>query len=1400
MHIRVRLASISLLAYLGALAGCGDDLPRQGNGGSGGSSAGTGGGVDGGVDGGDAGGTGGGDAGGVGGGGRGGSVGGGGRGGGGSGGGGTGGVSGRGGAGGGGTGGGGRGGTGGGGTGGGGTGGGGRGGIAGGGTAGGGTGGGGRGGIAGGGTGGGGTGGAQPCYPVTFAAPTDGATLTVADDTGMTCANGFQYTVRITTNAPAGTMVQLFNNGNMLLQTATVANGAASFDVQLASSGQSALSIQFPSTAMCTDPSTRSTVTVNCPNTPPTCNISQPTISATHPALNGVLAPAGDRASQPGSPYQVTFQVTTNAEDGQPVTLSYGAPSATPTTLNGTASGGSATFGVPLSPDGTYQVSATCKNVAGITGTSAATNYPVDTTVPNLTVTRPTAGQFFGPTDLDAQGRFAVCGRTTSADAAGLPASLGAAVNNLCVALGGSASCVGTAPVTAVDTDACVAVTCPGGAPFDVTVTIKDAAGNPTAMTVQGVSCASTLPSVQVIAPVSDAPAFNDPSKHILSATAPVGVRDQSAATPGAQTDVVACTDRAGSAALLVGLSGGTLTQLGSAVATVAAVPLDMCPTGLTFVARFPGVTLPDSIENTNGTLATPTELRVRVTDAVNPSSIGTSVPVDLWVDPIAPVLTLATPPNLCGSFQQSSTTVTQNVSFNAENSSVALQITNGGVTELRMDSVFASGVATFSAVDFDPGQNDVTATETDPAGNLTTLAPVPCTVFIGSAPVVTFTAPTAGQVLCPVGSSMPGCVQDADGTTADWQGSLTVHVTANGQPVTSGTVTFTVGATTLGTGTLDASGNASVGPITLPEGSVTIVGTTSNIPNAGVGTGSVTVTVDLAAPTAPTGLMANLVDRRKTSIQLSWFAAGDNGAAVSGYDIRYAKTQITDDASFNAGTPVTYTGLPPAFGQPDGILVDNLYIETDYFFAVKARDAAGNLSPLVATGSATRASFLVSVLSGLAAGDHIGQDVDGSGDFGRPAGSSFTADGMSDLLVGTNNGGRAYLFMGASAGYPATPTVTFTGAATGFGSAIVDAGDIDGDTLDDIAITATNDGTGKVYIYSRKNPPVSWGTTTAWPSTLTDAQANYVIAADATLTGMSFRNLAHMGNFDGAGSDDLLIAFRLRVAAPGNGAVFVVKGGSTFGSVTLPNAAAALEVDGALPGISFGVANIGLGPFLNHGFVSSSSTAGTVYAFAGQATAGPITAAMNDDSTVGSVADRYGITLGLMGALGASPGAVSIGATVGQYVDVHMGTVASGPFTGTSGGAPSPTVRFTDSASGNSFGVVNVGGGVKGTSLLVSVVGDAGPDLILAGQAGVNLPIYVVDGSVIPSLSGSINLAAPAASVGGRMVSIVGRMPSAWAGYTTGTIIPDSDGDGYGDFAVGEAVTSVAGRVVVFH
>ena len=54
----------------------------------------------------------------------------------------------------------------------------------------------------------------------------------------------------------------------------------------------------------------------------PTCTISKPVITATHPALNGVpIANGGDEVSSPGGTYEVAFEVTTIVEDGQPVSL-----------------------------------------------------------------------------------------------------------------------------------------------------------------------------------------------------------------------------------------------------------------------------------------------------------------------------------------------------------------------------------------------------------------------------------------------------------------------------------------------------------------------------------------------------------------------------------------------------------------------------------------------------------------------------------------------------------------------------------------------------------------------------------------------------------------------------------------------------------------------------------------------------------------------------------------------------------------------------------------------------------------------------------------------------------------------------------------------------------------------
>ena len=80
---------------------------------------------------------------------------------------------------------------------------------------------------------------------------------------------------------------------------------------------------------------------------------------------------------------------------------------------------------------------------------------------------------------------------------------------------------------------------CPGDAPFDVILTLGDIAGNVQRSVIANVTCYSTLPSVLIVSPTSDAPTFTDPSRHLLAASVPQTFRDNAAAA-GAQTDVVA--------------------------------------------------------------------------------------------------------------------------------------------------------------------------------------------------------------------------------------------------------------------------------------------------------------------------------------------------------------------------------------------------------------------------------------------------------------------------------------------------------------------------------------------------------------------------------------------------------------------------------------------------------------------------------------------------------------------------------------------------------------------------------------------------------------------------------------------------------------------------------------------
>ncbi|MEP6652744.1 MAG: FG-GAP-like repeat-containing protein, partial [Myxococcales bacterium] len=1108
---------------------------------------------------------------------------------------------------------------------------------------------------------------------------------------------------------------------------------------------------------------------------------------------------------------------STEIEDGQPVALtvtSTATPPAAPVTVRANAMSGVANFaGVTLNPDGQYKMSATCTSKANTIGHSMNATFTVDTTPPTLTIDRPLDGASFAPGQL-VNGAFQVCATTTSADAADLAATATIDANNLCVTRGQSTDCV---PVLAASTSTCVDVACPGGAPFDLTVTLRDAAGNPQTSTISGISCASSAPSVQIVTPSTDAPSFSDVSKRLLAASSTQTLKDSSSATAGAQTTVVACTNTMGaSARLMVGQRGdATLTALGSPVTVVAAVAADNCPAALGFVAKFVDVTLPESAEAADGSLMTATEIRVDVTDPVNVAAVGTSGPTDLWVDSTVPTLTEKTPTPFCGSTQAANATFTTTVTLNSSTPVVTLSVTNGMTVAYGPPTYVAgtpAGEATFTAVDFPQGSNLVSAQATEPAGNTASLTPpVPmmtCTVTVGSAPVLTFTAPGAGQNLCANGNAAAACVADSTAGTPGWQGAIVVHVaTPMGVAITTGNVALSIGGGTPVSVAVDASGNATFSGVSIPDGSaVTLTAVNDSVPP---GMASRTVVVDTLAPAAVSLLTAQVLDRRQTSFRPTWIAPDDNGQAVTGYEVRVAKVQVTD-ANFDTATvtqAIPFTGSPAAPGMPNGVVARNLNIEQDYYFGVKAKDAAGNLGPLVATTVASTARFVATVLSG-AGTDGFGYTVDGAGDFGRLAGLGFVPDGYSDLVVGATGGKHVYLYFGSATGYNATPSVTITlQAATGIVNAI-DAGDLDGDGLDDLAISSSSE--SKVYIYSRKNPPVSWGTSTGWPATLNDTQANYVINVGGMFMGvLSTRPLGRLGNFDGMGADDLSIG--TSSFSTQTGAVFIVKGSTTFGSLSLPDPVNSIEIDGTAMNTLFGSIVMGIGRFyppppasptaLGNTIVVSAPKVGTTYAFPGQSPAGVVTAAVAVDSVVDATTS---LVLGFLGPLGVSPGAISIGAPVGKYVDVHLGTPVTGPLLGVLGGAPASSVRFVDSMVGNAFGVINVGGGILGTSANVSFIGgDNVSDLVLAGQRETGDPVYIVSGAAIPTLSGSVDVSVPQTAVVPSVVKIINQIPQTplvWGGFSMGSVVPDCDGDQYGDFVVGEVAFGKAGRAVVFH
>ncbi len=1226
-------------------------------------------------------------------------------------------------------------------------------------------------------------------YSLTFAAPADGAQLTEKDDAdGDFCDNGFQYHVTLATNAPDGTTVTLSGNAGKIAD-ATVAAGLVRFsNVQLPSMGSETLRADIAQTT-CTG---SANLSVACEGAPE-CAISAPVITPTHPKLNGVPASdGGDRVSAAGSPYQVAFEVKTTVEDGQPVILKVdGNPSAVSTN----AVGGVATFtGVTLAPDGDHSVVARCVPKAGIEGQSTSVTYLVDTEAPPLVAKKVRGteqsdlqdGDHWNPehdVDPNKDGlQIRVCGGTDASDAVDLPATLGAGQQNFCVAVGSSSpSCVPATTGGAGDAGdgGCVDIDCPGGGPFNLTLTMRDDAGNPTGKTTQAVTCASTLPQVQFLDPVSDGPPWNDIDKRILAASMAGQVTrvDKDATKSGAQYDVVVCTNASGGTGrLMAGASGGPLNEVGTA--SVEDDTAGLCTAlGFAHIVRFPDATLANSAESPSGNLLTATRLQVEVTDSS--SGVGSAL-VDIWVDVSVPTLSPFIPNPLCGRVYPSAAPVTENLTFFTAITPLTLLVQNSLGTQTYTGTTLVSGSVTINGVQFAVGDNSLSASIVEPAGNIGRLES-PCTVLVGNPPVVTWMTPTSGSKLAASVTSGPTIIPDSDPVATGWQGELRactdIDVSAN--PTASiqfsSNTSGAIGAPVV----LDSNGCARIDPVSLTDGDgVQLTATTSEVDGFS-GTSTIGVAVDTVLPNPVLGLTAVIADRRQTSFAVSWVAPDDGGKAAFTYDVRVSASPITTDQDFAAAQPVSFTGVPASPGSPDGITVGDRMVEKDNYFGIRAKDIGGNQSPIASAGP-YKAQFTATILSSSTTGEGFGFVADGSTD--------LNGDGLSELIVGTRGGKNVYIFSGSENGY-STPSTVISGSAAYFGISVAVVGDINADGLPDIAVGSPFDGNGAVYIFKGRQ---------TWPPTLNESEADFVIRAEASLaSGLLGFPVQRIGDFNGDGVADLAVSAQFSNGL--DGSVFVIHGSATLPSVvSLPSdlGGRGMRINGPSGAEGrFGASLLGFGPYYTTStgttlLVAANWTIADVFAFAGQSGTGNIPVSSASHVLDGPTNSFTGDSVAMLRSVGTANPVAVVGATAGgANLRLLTGAPSSGPFN-------TELARLTSSALGSSSrigGFVQTGS-FSGSTLTTSILANSSPDLVVSfayATGADGLRLYIVDGTRAVTL-GNADLETEA--------DIIYPMPGDWNSLPIGgsQSIRDLNGDGFGDIVIGEFGTGIDGRILV--
>lgn len=111
----------------------------------------------------------------------------------------------------------------------------------------------------------------------------------------------------------------------------------------------------------------------------------------------------------------------------------------------------------------------------------------------------------------------------------------------------------------------------------------------------------------------------------------------------------------------------------------------------------------------------------------------------------------------------------------------------------------------------------------------------------------------------------------------------------------------------------------------------------------------------DILPPSAIANLSAQ-PGPHSGAVDLSWTAPGEDGSRGRGtvYRVRYARAAIETETGWLNATPVSGEPAPQTAGAAEGMTISGLIPGQIYYFAIRAEDEAGNLTPLSSTPRAT--------------------------------------------------------------------------------------------------------------------------------------------------------------------------------------------------------------------------------------------------------------------------------------------------------------------------------------------------------------------------------------------------------------------------------------------------------------